>query len=345
MAYDIAQLDLPLGNEQQMLRDSLQRFLADNVRPGWRDLAQSLGLAGVAVPERRGGFGGGAIDIALVMAELGPVLAGADWLSHAAATMLLAQVAPEHPALPDLATGDRRVAIICAASTATMPVIDADGAVRGTATLVAGGAEADLFLLVDGDAVLFFAADRDKVEQRHRIMHDGSVTADLCLSWKAGEVSVLATGTTARALAERINDLIFVGRCAEAVGLIRHMIAASADYLGQRQQFGRAIGSFQALRHRAAEMQLAAMKAAALTEAAVVAVDQDRADRAQAVSAACVEVADAVRIVGEGAVQIHGAMGLTEELSLGAHFKRALAIAAAMGPRADHLARFSEAAA
>lgn len=343
MTYDIAALDLPLRDEQQMLRDSLQRYLADNARPGWRDLVESLGLAGVAVPEAHGGFGGGAIDIAVVMAELGPALAGADWLSHTVATMLLARAAPDHAALADLATGDRRAAMICMASSATMPIVDAGGAVHGTATLVAGGAEADLFVLADGDAVLLFAADRDKVEQRHRIMHDGSVTADLSLTLKAGEADVLATGAAARALAEWANDVVLVGRCAETVGLIRHMIAASADYLGQRQQFGRPIGTFQALRHRAADMQLAAMKAAALTEAAILAVDQDRADRAATVSAACVEVADAVRIVGEGAVQIHGAMGLTEELSLGSHFKRALAIAAAMGPRADHLARFAEA--
>jgi len=344
VTYDIAALDLPLRDEQQMLRDSVQRFLADNARPGWRDLVESLGLAGVAVPEERGGFGGGAIDIAVVMAELGPALAGADWLSHTAATMLLARTAPDHAALADLATGDRRAAMICTASSATMPIVEADGAVHGAATLVAGGAEADLFVLADGDAVLLFAADRDKVDQRHRIMHDGSVTADLCLTLKAGEGSVLATGAEARALAEWANDVILISRCAEAVGLIRQMIAASVEYLGQRTQFGRAIGSFQALRHRAADMQLAAMKAAALTEAAILAVHQDRADRAATVSAACVEIADAVRIVGEGAVQIHGAMGLTEELSLGGHFKRALAIASAMGPRADHLARVAEAA-
>ena len=134
-------------------------------------------------------------------------------------------------------------------------------------------------------------------------------------------------------------------RCAEAVGLMQQMITDSIDYLGQRKQFGAMIGSFQSLRHRAADMQLVLMKAAALTEAAILAVDQARADRAQAVSAACVEVGDAVRIVGESAVQIHGAMGLTEELNLGGHFKRALAIAAAFGPRAGHLARFAEAAA
>ncbi|WP_447751301.1 acyl-CoA dehydrogenase family protein [Sphingopyxis fribergensis] len=341
----MAGLDLPLDAEQQLLLDSVQRFLADNMRPSWRDLSESLGLAGIALPEAVGGFGGGAIDIALVMAELGPALAGADWLSHAAATWLLACVAPDHPALPELATGSRRAAIICAASTAAMPAVEEGRTVRGTATLVAGAAEADLLVLADDGALLLIAATPDKVEQRHRIMHDGSVSADLGFTLKPDDTELLATGNDARALVEFVSDLVLVGRCAEAVGLIQRMIADSIDYLAQRKQFGAPLGTFQALRHRAADMQLAAMKAAALVEVAIVATDQDRSDRAQAVSAACVEVADAVRIVGEGAVQIHGAMGLTEELRLGGHFKRALAIAAAFGPRAGHLARFAETAA
>jgi alkylation response protein AidB-like acyl-CoA dehydrogenase len=341
----MAELDLPLTDEQQLLRDSVQRFLADNARPSWRDLSEGLGLAGLAVPREAGGFGGGAIDIALVMAELGPALAGADWLSHAAATTLLARVVPDHLALPELAAGARRAAIICCASTATMPSLDVDRTVRGTAALVAGGAEADLFLLADSDVLLLFAANGDKVEQRHRIMHDGSVSADLGFTLKAAEAEALATGAEAQELADDANDLVLAGRCAEAIGLMQHMIAASIDYLGQRKQFGKPIGSFQSLRHRAADMQLAMMKAAALTEAAILAVDQDRADRGQVISAACIEVGDAVRVVGESAVQIHGAMGLTDELSLGGHFKRALAIGAAMGSRADHLARFAEAVA
>jgi alkylation response protein AidB-like acyl-CoA dehydrogenase len=339
----MAELDLPLRDEQQMLRDSVQRFLIDNARPGWRDLADSLGLAGIALPEEVGGFGGGAIDIAVVMAELGPALAGADWLSHAAATMLLARTAPGHPALADLAAGRRRIAIICTASTAAMPVVEG-GLIRGSAALVAGAAEADLLLLASDDALLLVAVDGAKVEQRHRIMHDGSVSADLAFTLKLGDATMLASGADARVWADYANDLILAARCAEAAGLMQQMIADSVDYLGQRKQFGTAIGRFQSLRHRAADMQLALMKAAALTEAAILAVDQDRADRAQAVSAACIEVGDAVRVVGESAVQIHGAMGLTEELSLGGHFKRALAIAAAFGPRAGHLARFSEVA-
>ena len=338
----MAALDLPLSEEQQLLRESVQRFLADHPHPGWRDLSASLGLAGITLPESVGGFGGGAIDIALVMAELGPALAGADWLSHVAASALLARAAPSHPSLGDLSAGSRRIAILCAASTAAMPVVEG-GLVRGGAALVAGAAEADLLLLASDDALLLIAADGDKVEQRHRIMHDGSVSADLAFTLKPGDAVLLADGDEARALADHANDLILAARCAEAVGLMQHMIAGSIDYLGQRKQFGTAIGGFQSLRHRAADMQLAAMKAAALTEVAIVAVDQDRADRAQAVSAACIEVGDAVRVVGESAVQIHGAMGLTEELSLGGHFKRALAIAAAFGRRADHLARFGKA--
>ena len=339
----MAELDLPLRDEQQMLRDSVQRFLADNARPGWRDLSDTLGLAGIALPERVGGFGGGMIDIAIVMAELGPALAGADWLSHAAATMLLARTAPDHPALADLAAGRHRIAIICTASAAAMPDVEGTS-VRGIAALVAGAAEADLLLLARDDALLLVAADGARVEQRHRIMHDGSVSADLAFTLKPDDATMLASGGEARAWADHANDLILSGRCAEAVGLMQQMIADSVDYLGQRKQFGTTIGRFQSLRHRAADMQLALMKAAALTEAAILAVDQDRTDRAQAVSAACVEVGDAVRVVGESAVQIHGAMGLTEELSLGGHFKRALAIAAAFGPRAGHLARFAEAA-
>lgn len=337
----MAALDFALTDDQQMLQDSVQRFLSDRARPSWHDLSESLGLAGIALPAAAGGFGGGAVDIAIVMAELGPALAGADWLSHAAATILLARLVPGHPALPDLAAGVRRAAILCAASTAAMPTVEGGGAVRGTATLVAGGAEADLFLLADGDALLLIAADGDTVERRHRIMHDGSVCADLSFVLKA---DVLATSAQARDLAGFANDLILAARCAEAVGLMQHMIAASVAYLGQRQQFGVAIGTFQALRHRAADMQLAAMTAAALTEAAILAVDRDSPDRAAAVGAACTEVIDAVRKIGENAIQIHGAMGLTGELALGGHFKRALAIAAAMGPRAEHIARFAEAA-
>lgn len=337
-------LDLPIGADQQTLTNAVQRFLADRERPGWDDLAGTLGLGGVTVPVGAGGFGGGMIDIALVSAELGPALAGADWLSHAMACWLIGQAAPEHGILPDLAAGIHRAAIVCRASTAAMPEID-DGVPRGHAALAAGGAEADYFLIAEEGAVLLVGAGSDRIDQRHRIMHDGSVTADLSFAVRAGDVESLALGARAQALVAAANDMMLIARCAEAVGLMKRMAAASADYLGQRQQFGRPIGYFQVLRHRFADMQIAIMKAQALTEAAITAIAEGDEPRDRAVGGACVEVADAVRIVGEGAVQIHGAMGLTEELELGGQFKRALAIAAAMGPQSGHLARFAEASA
>ncbi|MBN8843164.1 MAG: acyl-CoA dehydrogenase [Sphingomonadales bacterium] len=337
-------LDLALSDDQCLLRDNIQRFLAGNDRPSASELFDVLGLGGVTVPEDAGGFGGGVVDMSLVVAELGPVLAGADWLSHAMAAWLLGQVAPGHAALSDLASGRRRAAVICHASTARMPDID-DGLPRGSAELVAGGAEADLFLFAGVDMIALIEADPAMIEQRHRIMHDGNVCADLVFTLKTGDVEPLASGTLARDLIEAANDMMLVARCAEAIGLMRRMMTDSADYLAQRKQFGRAIGTFQVLRHRAADMQIALMKAGALTEVAILAAAGKGGDPGRLTSAACVEVADAVRIVGEGAVQIHGAMGLTEELSLGGHFKRGLAIAAAFGPQAAHLARFAEEAA
>src|SRR3546814_17866049 len=97
----MASLYLALGEGQRLLQESVQRFLADKPRPVGRELSASLGLGGIARHESVGGVGGGAVDIALVMAELGPALAGADWLSHVAATALLARIAPAHPALGD----------------------------------------------------------------------------------------------------------------------------------------------------------------------------------------------------------------------------------------------------
>lgn len=338
-------LDLPLCADQQLLQDSIRRFLSSHPKPGWPELSGVLGLGGVTVPAEAGGFGGGIADMAIVMAELGPALAGNVWLPHAVGTWLVGQMCPMHDDLGDLAAGRRRIAVICAASSASMPAVDTDFAVRGSATLVAGSAEADLLLLADANATLLVRAESQKVEQRHRVMRDGSVCTDIGFALEYPDVELLASGPAAQEAAETANDMMLVARCAEAAGLMQRMIADSVQYLGQRKQFGRPIDSFQALRHRLADMQIARMRAAALTEAAISAIENRAAARAQAVSGACVEVADAVRIVGEGAVQLHGAMGLTEELRLGGHFKRALAIAAGLGTRADHLARFADAAA
>lgn len=335
-------LDLLWDAEQQLLHDSIQRFLVDNPRPCWRDLSDQLGLAGIAAPESMGGFSGGMPEIALVMAELGPALAGADWLSHTVATWLLAQIDPSSGLLADLASGVLRAAILCPASVASLPdvdIVDQYCSIDGFATLVAGGSDADLLVLAASGAICVIATDTPGVERHRRIMLDRSVTADFDFAPNI-KVELLATDADAQRLSSTANDMMLIGRCSEAVGLMQRMVVETVNYLGQRQQFGKPIGSFQVLRHRCADMQLALMKATALTEVAILAVGRDAREVGQTVSAACIEINRAVQIIGEGAVQLHGAMGVTDALAIGHYFKRALAISSGLGSPAQHLERF-----
>lgn len=321
-------LDLPLTDFAAQLQFSLQRYLIDNPRPEWTGLAGELGLMSVGLPEAAGGSGGGAIERAVVVAELGPALAGGDWLAHHLGASLLAQIAPDHRLLSGLASGSSRVALLLGSAGQT------------TFTRVTGAEAADWLLVVTPDAVTLVAAAATGVSRRLRLMLDGTTTADVELAEVAE--AALASGTAAREAQGWAVAAQNLGRCVEIVGLTARMLTDTADYLQQRKQFGVAIAGFQVLRHRMADMAMAQMKAAALVERAVLAEGGPHAAWERAVSGACAETIDAARIVGEGAVQCHGAMGLTEELALGGRFKRALALAATLGPRSAHLARYAE---
>ncbi len=316
----MAGLDLALSEQQTLLRDAVARLTVDVETPDWTMLTDQLGLGGLTLPEDQGGFGGGATEIALVMADLGPALAGADWLSHAAACAALGEGA-------DLATGQQRAALVSRSTAASLPDLRDGNRIEGTARLVAGAAAADLFVvaLAAGLLVVPRAAAGLSIEPGQ--LHDGSAVADLHF---AGVMGTPLKGDPAIA-----DGLVRIGRCAEAVGLMQRMLADTAGYLGQRRQFGAPIASFQALRHRLADMQLIALQAQALTEVAVISA------AASDIAAACIAVRDAARQVGEGAVQLHGAMGLTEELRLGARFKRLLVIASGLGSEAGLLSEFA----
>ncbi|HCF25456.1 MULTISPECIES: acyl-CoA dehydrogenase family protein [unclassified Novosphingobium] len=317
--------ELPLTETATLLQQSLQRYLADHPKPDFAGLAE-LGLMAVGVPEEAGGVGGGAIERAAIMAELGPALAGSDWLAHHLGASLLARLAPDHGLLAALASGEARIAL----------ALDDSGEVP----LVPGAAEADWLILAGPAQTLLVKADASGLSRRRRAMMDGSVAADLSIGSGLEADSVLAEDVDASAAAEWARDVRQTALCAEAAGLMGRMLADTAAYLQQRKQFGVAIASFQVLRHRLADMQMAALKAEALTERAVLA--EGTPGWGHAVSAAAVETIDTVRTVGEGAVQLHGGMGVTEELSLGGQFKRGLAIAAALGSKSQHLIRHAE---
>lgn len=144
--------------------------------------------------------------------------------------------------------------------------------------------------------------------------------------------------------ADWADDALALLHSAEIVGLCRTMIADTAGYLKERRQFGVAIATFQALRHRVADMAMALELAEAATDAAVAALDGPAAERIRAVSAARVLAEEAGRIVGEGAVQLHGAMGLTAELRVGGYFRRVRDLMQKDGTARAHLRRYAAAA-
>ncbi len=317
--------ELPLTETAALLQQSVQRYLTDHPKPDWSGLSE-LGLCAVGIPEDAGGIGGGATERAVILAELGPALAGADWLAHHLGASLLARLAPDHGLLGALATGEARIALVLGGS--------------GEIPLVAGAAEADWLLLAGPAQTLLVAANAQGLSRRRRVMMDGSTAADLSIGAGVEADPVLAEDVDASAALAWASDAQNAARCAEAAGLMARMLADTAAYLQQRKQFGVAIASFQVLRHRLADMQMAALKAEGLIERAVLREGSD--GWSHAVSAAVVETIDAVRVVGEGAVQLHGGMGVTEELALGGQFKRGLAIAAMLGSKSRHLARHAE---
>lgn len=338
-------LDLDLIEPFPMLIESLSRYLRDgDEKPTWTGLANDIGLMSVGVGEASGGGGGGMAERGAVMAALAPSLAGADWLPHALATGLIAMLAPDHALLPALIDGSQRIALIATDVPGGVGVtVRRDGAgvrVSGDAVLVAGAADADWLLIADEGGIVLVAAGEAGVVRHAQTMRDATRSADCSFAVAANGDALIASDGVASTHAAEVALELLAGRCAEACGLMQRMLTDTAEYLNQRQQFGTPIARFQVLRHRMADMQMAYLKAAALTEAALVALDST-GNAERAVSAACVEVIDAARIVGEGAVQLHGAMGLTEELKLGGHYKRALAITAGLGSTAAHLARHS----
>lgn len=158
---------------------------------------------------------------------------------------------------------------------------------------------------------------------------EGSVASD--------EAGVLRLSNDATAQ-EQARDHLALLHSAEMVGLCRTLMTDTATYLNQRHQFGVAIATFQVLRHRMADMAMALELAEAQVD---LAIDTQGADRARAVSAGRVLAGEAARLVGEGAVQLHGAMGLTAELRVGEYFRRLRTLMQGDGSAAAHVRRYA----
>jgi alkylation response protein AidB-like acyl-CoA dehydrogenase len=161
---------------------------------------------------------------------------------------------------------------------------------------------------------------------------------------RVGRDALLGESGQGVALLEEAVDYATALSCAEAVGAIKYAHDATLDYLKTRRQFGVPIGSFQALQHRMVDILISYEQAKSITCLACVKVDTaGAAERRRIVSAAKIKIADACRHVSQEAVQLHGGMGMTEELKISHTFRRLTAIASAFGDADHHLARFAAA--
>ncbi len=228
----------------------------------------------------------------------------------------------------------------------------AAGASRATKSLVLHGDVADKLLVTartgggrrdrDGIGIFLVDADAEGVSRRAYPTQDGRRAAEIAFVDAPAEV-VGDPGGTAPIVA-RVADEAIAALCAEAVGVMGAMHALTVDYLKTRKQFGRAIGEFQALQHRAVDMYVSLEQARSMALfATMMAAEDDAAERARAMSAAKVQIGRSGRHVGQEAVQLHGGIGMTMEYAVGHYFKRMTMIEKTFGDTDTHLARLAAA--
>src|SRR6202030_1756933 len=196
-----------------------------------------------------------------------------------------------------------------------------------------------------GVGVFIVPADAKGVTRKGYPTQDGLHAADITFTGvEVGADSAIGDPENALPLIERVVDEARTAMCAEAVGAMDESLKTTVEYLKTRKQFGVAIGSFQTLQHRAADMFVAVEQARSMSLFATMAVDfEDAKERATAVAAAKVQIGKSLKFVGQQSIQLHGGIGMTQEAKIGHYFKRLTMIENSFGDTDFHMRRVSEA--
>ncbi len=364
-------MDLALNAEQLQLRDTLSRFLANRKSSSepdlglWKDFADTLGILGASYPEAFGGLGGGPEASMIIMEELGSALVKEPYLEAVIIVgSLLQQVGGSRASalLERIATGNVRIVFAHDEERSrfsperietTAKRVDNHWFVVGQKIVVVGAPQAKHVILSArtggkvgdraGISLFLVSLDHGGITQNNYRLIDGRPASDLTftdvrlpLDSLMGEVD-FAADVIDLALDEGI-----AGLCAEGVGVMRRMLDDTIEYLRQREQFGQPLSKFQALQHRAVDMYMSVERAIAATYLVTLKLKSDSQERKRAASAAKATIAETIRFVAQNAVQLHGAMGMTDELQLGHYFRRATVIEQQLGTADHHLARYSQ---
>lgn len=350
---------------RRQIKEKSARGFSPEVWQGFAD----LGLLALNVPEQDGGLGGNPIDTMLVMAAMGEGLVLEPYLASAViATRTIAALGNQMQRaaiLPAMAAGEL-IAVLAhdepatrfdwrAIDTRAQPV-GSGYALSGHKSVITHGASADILLISARIAapgrsgpLAVFAVPHDAagLRQVSYTTVDGVRASDVWLENVQVPASALLDATTgidndSEARIGEILDAALAAICAEAIGALDRIFAATLDYAKNRKQFGVPIGRFQALQHRMADMVLHIEQARSMSYlAAVRCQDTDPVARRHALSAAKVVIGQACRFVGQQAVQLHGAMGVTDELDVSHYFRRLMAIEMQFGSTDQHLEMFA----
>jgi alkylation response protein AidB-like acyl-CoA dehydrogenase len=363
----VTKMDFDFSDDQEQLRDAVRKWVDKGYtferrrgiteaggfsREAFGEMAE-LGLCGLYVSENDGGMGMGPIEGMVVMEELGRGIV----LEPLAQTLIAggvlsgyASTALKSAWLPRVASGEALVVLahqerkaryrldVCEAK-----ATQAGGAWTITAAknMVPAGDQADAFLVpaqVSGKMALF-VVERGAagVTTRGYGTQDGGRAADLTLSNSPAQLITL-DGLSAL---EHAADIGIAALCAEAVGVMDKTLAATLEYMNTRKQFGVAIATFQALRHRAADMKMQLELARSMSYYASLKLNAPLDERRRALARAKYQVGQSMRFVGQQAVQLHGGIGVTDELIVSHYFKKLTQLEMTFGDSLHHLGEVS----
>ena len=360
-------MDFDFSDDQEQLRDAVRKWVDRGYdfarrrsvvaaggfsRLAWSDLAE-LGLCGLYVPEDQGGMGMGPVEGMVVMEETGRGMVLEPLTHSLIAGALLAGYAPpemQSQWLPAVASGEALVVLahqergaryktdICTAKATAAPVGYTLTAIKN---IVPCGDQANAFMvpaLLDGALALFLVASQASgVRTRGYVTQDGSRAADVALT---DAPATLITRDGQAALAHAL-DIGIACACAQGVGIMDKTLALTADYLNTRKQFGVAIGSFQALRHRVADMKMQLELARSMSYYASLKLNSPAPERHLAMARAKVQLGQSMRFVGQQAVQLHGGIGVTDDYIVSHYFKALTQLEMSFGDTHHHLGEVS----
>ena len=371
-------MDFSFTEEQSMLRDTVASYLADNYgfdqrratlakdphwSPAtWKAFAEELGILGAPFSEDLGGLVGGPIENMIVMEEfgkglviepyLGTVVLGGGFLKHGGgaqageligaiiegkAVFAFAYAEPQgRYNLADLTTTAKKDGAGFVLNGRKAVVVGASWATHLVVTARTSGGQRDQ----QGVSVFIVPKDAAGVTTRDYPTVDGFRASEVTLENVAVDASALV-GPEGQAmpLIETVLDEAIAATCAEACGVLRKLHEGTLEYTKQRKQFGQPISQFQVLQHRMVDMFIQVEQSISMTYMATIKLG-DAKESSKAAAAAKVQIGKACKFVGQNAIQLHGGMGMTDEMAIGHYFKRATMIESAFGSTDHHLARY-----